>query len=358
MKYKICLRSHVSEGKIIFNGKETKLSLNDYFYESAPNSIEPELIVSVKGMPPGIKKGIEIIFFELNGRNLLQIGHLSLKDFCFFQMHNNPYVDNRKIVEKNIVFNGDLFFLLNSDKVFWFPFHYSEEPGGFVYNNNYTSCVNDDGCYFGEKHRHKDIWSNKPFADISFGDARKIALGSSVTFGTGVSKSMIWSTLLGCKNLSVAGGGVDSIYYNLNTLLSKNSNVETAIILFPSLDRRLATFVRDGMHFRIPIGINDLELANYYWADKSYMSSLQQKVQREMVLDTQYNHSIEYLAKIAKLPIKIYVSSTFKETYEILPKYFDRILPFFERIDEGNDNPPHPGPLSHSKWASAVEKIL
>lgn len=360
MKIKIVLRSHLSKGQIIINGTRESLSMTDYLCEFDPDGPDSGIIASVSGMPPGIKKGIELVCFDLNGRNLFDIPHLSLKDFCVFRMKDNPYVSNETIAERNIVFNGDLVLSLDREKVFWFPFHYSERPDGFVYGNNQTSCENDDGCYHGEKKEHLDTWSNLPFHGIDLSRSTKVAVGCSVTYGTGVSKSHVWPTLLGFTNMGVPAVGIDAIYYNLETLLNTGTSPEQVIILFPSLERRLARFERDGMHFRIPIVIHGGQSArenNFFWADQNQLQGMADRTRQEAISDTENLYSKGFMDKIARLPISVAVSSWSKDTYQILPHYFERVLPFFEVLDDANDDPPHPGPLSHRKWAEKIQKL-
>ena len=363
MKIEVVLRSRVNNGKIMIDGSFRPLSKNEYYLKFESTNLEKMVFASFSDMPPGIKDGIEIVSFKADGRELLEIQHLGLEDFCVFHMKNNAHVVNETIAERNIVFNGDLVCSINLEKVLWFPFHYSDEPMGFVYSNNATSCDNDDGCYHGEPKEHLDIWSNLPFHGKDLTKAKKVAFGCSITYGTGVPKSQTWPALLGYDNLGVGGIGVDGIYYNLKTLLEKQAVPEQVIIMFPELPRRLATFKKDGMYFRVPIlpaeiSSIDYMKKNYFWADQDLLTGIGNTTLREIVADTENKYPKGFMSKISELPISVAVSSYSEETYEILPDYFERVLPFFERLDDANDPiEPHPGPLSHRKWAEKVQKL-
>jgi hypothetical protein len=363
MKIEIVLRSHVDKGQITINGLSQSLSVNDYHHQFESKTGRGTVIATLSDMPPGIRKGIELVSFKTDGRELMDIQHLKLEDFCVFEMRGNPHVTNETIAERNIVFNGDLVSSVNLDKVLWFPWHYSDEPTGFVYSNNHTACVNDDGCYHGEPMEHRDLWSNLPFHGKDLTRLTKVALGCSVTYGTGVSKSRTWPTLLGFANMGVPAAGIDAIYHNLETLLRQGASPEQVIILFPSLERRLATFQQDGLYFRIPVlatqfNSMDIMKKNYFWSRQDRNESLLDATLGEIVADTGSSYSKVYLEKISKLPLKISVSSWSRETYSILSKCFDHVLPFFEILDDANDHPPHPGPLSHQKWAEKVQELL
>ena len=363
MKIEIVLRSHVDTGQITINGLSQSLSVNDYHHQFESKTGRGTVIATLSDMPPGIQQGVELVSFKTDGRELMDIQHLKLEDFCVFEMRGNPYVTNETIAERNIVFNGDLVSSINLEKVLWFPWHYSHDKMGFVYGNNQTACDNDDGCYAGEQKEHLDIWSNLPFQGIDMGKVDKVALGCSVTHGTGVSKSRAWPTLLGFANMGVPAAGIDAIYHNLETLLGQGASPEQVIIVFPNLERRLATFHQDGLYFRIPVSATqnhsmDIMKKNYFWSGQDRTESLLDDTLREIVADTENSYSKVYLEKISKLPLKISVSSWSRETYSILPNYFDHVLPFFEILDDANDHPPHPGPLSHQKWAENVRSFL
>lgn len=359
MNIEVVLRSHLSTGMVTIDGLPQPLLAKNYHHKFASQDSEKIIIASFWDLPPGIKDGIEIVSFKADGRELLDIKHLKLEDFCVLHMKNNPYVSNETIAERNIVFNGDLVCSINPDKVLWFPYHFSDEPTGFVYVNHHTACENDDGCYHGEDKEHLDVWSNLPFPVIDLSKSNKVAVGCSVTYGTGVSKSRVWPALLGLENFGVQGAGVDAIYHNLAFLAEKRT-VDLAVLLLPNLERRLMTFEQNGYHFRVPVlAYQDQLLAkNYYWASKDELTNLQAECLRHIINDEENDHSRGYLEKISRLPFKILVSSWSKETYSILPKYFDHVLPFFECLDDANDTPPHPGPLSHRKWAEKVQDFL
>ena len=100
-------------------------------------------------------------------------------------------------------------------------------------------------------------------------------------------------------------------------------------------------------------GLGELYEQDHYWIDSKELKELEHENQKLIIQDKDNVYSKSFLEKISKLPCDIGVSSWSPETYEILPKYFKNILPFFEKIDLALDGR-HPGVKSHKNW---VEKI-
>jgi len=344
------IKSHVNKGDITIGEESHSLSKKIYEYEFT-SSGSKEKILSLKNLSPGLVEGVELISCEIDGFLLSDP-----EEFTSFQMLDNPHVDNRLIKEKNLVFNGDLEFEINQDKLYWFPNYYSANKIDFVYSNNLATCQGVEGCWEGEKLRHSSHYLNVPYhpdANPEVND--KFALGCSMTYGTAMDRSCNWPALTGYENFGVPGAGIDSIFYNALRLVEL-FKPKTMIIMFPDMSRRLLEFERGGHFFRVPLTISPPEGLydqDYYWLGCKKLKDLASQIQRQMVIDEKNDHSKFYLKKIAELSCDISVSSWSRKTYDILPNYFKNILPFFEELDKAQDHT-HYGPLSHKNW---VEKL-
>jgi hypothetical protein len=248
---------------------------------------------------------------------------------------------------------------IDKDKLYWFPTYYSKNKIDFVYFNNLATCQSVEGCWEGEKTGHLSRHLNVPYhPSVNPNVNDKFALGCSITYGTAMDRTRTWPALMGYENFGVSSAGIDSIFYNASRLVEL-FKPKTMIIMFPNMFRRLLEFERGGYFFRIPIAINPLGKLydqDYHWIGSKEIKDLVLKTQRQIVIDQNNDHSKHskhYLQKISDLSCDIRVSSWSRETYEILPDYFEKILPFFEKMDLALDNS-HYGPLSHQRW---VEKL-
>lgn len=354
----LVLKSHVVDGTLKNEDNDNKLSKQNFIFKFSLVKGEQKKVFSIEGLPIGIKDGVELISFKINDVDIMHLDHVEVKDFCKFIMKDNPYVNNEIINQTNLVFNGDFVVTLDTEKIFWFPYYFSSKKQDYVFNNNLISCQNNDGCFDGEKNPHLEQWLNLPFHPSVDTDNDSIALGCSITYGTGVPKEMIWPAIMNFSNYGVPGLGVDGIYFNLFSILELR-NVNQVIILFPTLERQLMFFEQDGYHFRIPMSPGHigegLLSRNYYWRNKGQLTEMQEQTLENIVKDKNNDYSLNYLEKISQLPCDIAVSSWSKKTYDVLPLYFDKVLPFFEKIDEANDCA-HPGPRSHKDWAEKIKR--
>jgi len=356
---RIKFTSHVDHGDIILGKVSERLRRKTYEHEFTA-SANTGKILSLRNLRPGLDRGIELISFEIDSFLLSNPG-----EFTSFQIIDNfrPYIGTRRLSkDKNLVFNGDLEFEIDQDKLCWFPYYYSASKIDFVYYNYLATCQGVEGCWPGEETEHTDQYLNVPWhPSVKPGANSKFALGCSMTHGTALDRNLVWPTLVGYDNFGVPGAGVDSIFYNAYRLVEL-FKPESIIIMFPDLSRRLLEFEKRGYFFRIPIIpttiSEDTELStflgiNNYWIDKQEIKNLIKQKWKQMLLDETNDHSKYYLQKIANLSCDIHVSSWNPETYEILPKYFKNVLPFFDKIDLALDKN-HYGPKSHKNW---VEKI-
>ena len=353
---KIKFTSHVDHGDIII-GKVAKSLLRKTYEHEFTASETKGRIFSLKNLSTGLDKGVELISFEIDGFTLPDP-----KEFTCFKMEGNPYVDNTILNEKEFLFNGELQFEIDEDRLNWFPYYYSEKKIDFVYHNNLATCLSEEGCWFGEKSDHTGEFLNVPWHPSVKPEVNdKFALGCSITYGTAIDRRQAWPQLVGYKNFGMPGAGVDSIFYNCHRLIEL-FKPESFVILFPDLSRRLLEFEKRGNFFRIPIistTNKDSVLpatpnGETYWIDKKEINILFEKKKEEMILDENNDYSKYYLGQIADLAGEIHVSSWSRETYEILPKYFKTVLPFFERLDLAKDEA-HPGPKSHKNWATQLK---
>jgi hypothetical protein len=342
--------SHVDHGDIILGKTSKSLSQKTYEHEFTA-SADTGKILSLRNLRPGLDRGIELISFEIDGFNLPEP-----KEFTRFKMLDNPYVENKIIKEKELFFNGELEFEINEDRLCWFPTYYSKNKIDFVYQNNLATCTGAEGCWGGEDVEHTKEYFNVPFdPSISPKQGDNFALGCSQTYGTSMDKARTWPALMGYRNFGVPAGGIDSIYYNAHRIIELYKP-GSMIIMFPTLTRRLIEFQKGDYFFRVPAHLNHLEEVfdrDYYWIKSDKLSQMLSAVIQEIVTDEENEYSKKFLQLISTLPCDISVSSWDQETYEILPNYFKKILPFFDRLDRASDST-HYGPKSHKNW---VEKL-
>jgi hypothetical protein len=353
---RIKLVSHLDHGKITMGEMSERLSQKTYEHRfTAPG--KKTKIFSLEELSPGLDKGVELISLEIDGFHVHEI-----EKFTQFEMIGNPYVENDRIKEKEFRFNGVFELDIDHSRLFWFPHYYSKRKIDFVYGNNLHTCTGVEGCWGGENLVHTEGLINAPFdRSVSPKQGDNFALGCSQTYGSAVDKNRTWPALIGYHNFGTPGAGVDSIFYNAYRIVEL-FKPKTMIIVFPSLSRRLLEFQRGDYFFRIPCSINDLwsgELyeKDHYWIDRKQLGEMLLNIEKQMVEDTDDQYSKNFLTRISDLPCDTYVSSWNHETYEILPKYFKNVLPFFDKIDLALDQKHH-GPLSHEKWAEKIKTTI
>ena len=343
--------SHVDHGDITVGQLSEGLQLKTYEHEFTASGTSGK-ILSLKNLKPGLNKGVELISFEVDGFNLPEP-----KEFTRFEMLDNPYVDNKIIEEKELFFNGELSYQIDEDRLRWFPTYYSKKKIDFVYPNNLATCTGIEGCWEGEDVEHTKEYLNVPFdPSMSPKQGDNFALGCSQTYGTAVDKNITWPALIGYRNFGFSGAGIDSIYYNASRIIEL-FNPSSLIIMFPTLSRRLLEFQKGEHFFRIPVSVNEFDKVygrDHYWIGSEELEKMLSNVQRRIVLDQYNDYSKHYLQKISALPCDIRVSSWNQETYEILPNYFQKVLPFFDKIDRALDGAHH-GPKSHKNWIEKLE---
>ena len=343
---KIKFISHVDHGDIILGGVSKSLSQKTYEHEFTASD-KTGIILSLRNLKPALNKGVELLSLEIDGFLLPDP-----KEFTHFKMLDNPYVDNKTIVEKELFFNGDLAYEIDEDRLHWFPTYYSKKKLDFVYHNNLATCTGVEGCWEGEDVQHTKEYLNVPFhPTMSPEQGGNFALGCSQTYGTSLDKSRTWPALIGYMNFGMPASGIDSIYYNANRIVEL-FKPKSMIIMFSTLTRRLLEFQKGEYFFRVPVSVNvfdEMYYHDYYWIDAKELKKITSNIQRQIVLDQDNDYPKHFLQKISALPCDIRVSSWDQETYDILPNYFKKVLPFFEKVDLALDGEHH-GPKSHKNW--------
>jgi hypothetical protein len=361
MKLSLFCKNLISQGKI----NEQSLKVGKYKFDYDVELDKTFTLFTLKNLKPGLSQGFIIEKILFDG---FEINHW--KDFLSFNMIDNPYVKNILLDRENdLRFNGEMKILLDSKKVFWNFWYSSKKKIGWIFNQNFHGCKNEDGCYVGEKNPHEENFLYLPYDKNIFYEKNKqteyLILGCSITYGAGIEKNKIWPNKINKKNinLSCSSFGVDSIYITLKNALQEFT-FDKVIILFPDLNRRLLRIKNYETIYSIPLTIrheinSPAFLNNYYGITKKNLSLGIDKTKRKMCNDIDNIYSKKIMKKISNIfnVDKIFVSSWNRETYQLLPKYFKNILPFFDRIDLANDND-HPGAKSHEKWAISINNLI
>ena len=356
-KCKLVFENNLDHGDIWIDNQWNKISkLKNKEISFTVKGNQKNKVLALKNLDAGLSDGIKIISCQIDNYIVDDP-----KKFISFHMIGNPYVQNDIINEDFLLFNGELFFQINHEELFWLPHYYSDKEIDFVFTNNVHTCTNDDGCFYGESNYHTQGFYNLPYLRKYFNEkfsTKNIALGCSMTYGTGLKKSLAWPHLMGIDNFGVAGLGIDGIFYNAISLIEK-FKPNKMVILFPNMSRRLLKIKSGNFYFRIPQSINvavDSQYdRDYYLLSQKLFKEKREILLEKMVNDVDYLYSKEYLEKISNLPVDIAVSSWDKETYKQLPAFFKKILPFFEKIDIANDKE-HYGPESHGSWVKKIKQ--
>lgn len=354
---RIELQSHINHGEIVLGDSIHQLEERKYQHDfTSPG--DGDKIISLRGLPPGLDRGIEILSIEIDGSFLPY--HL-IPMFLPFVMEGNLYVANQKINEKEIMFNGVFTFMVDRDRLMYFPWYYSKKEIDFIYLNRLATCTNSFGCWEAEENTHEDEWSNVPYdPSLNCNHGDNFAIGCSVTYGTAVEKNLTWPSLLGYHNFGQPGIGIDSIYHIASQIV-KQWSPRKIIILFPELTRRLIKFKKGDYYFRFPCTIDgpvnpkvSSGTSDFYYLKAKELDRMFEQIKKEMILDEENTYSRHHLRLLAELPCEIHVSSWHESTYKILPEFFDNVLPLFERYGMTIDGQ-HPDAESHKKWVENIK---
>ena len=291
-----------------------------------------------------------------------------------FDMADNAFVENKVIPETDVIsFNGalNLETKKNRDRFTWFPITYSRNRTDMVYRNTILNCQSQYGCFAGLDCQHDPLWKRYELRGEEYDF---IALGCSVTAGTGIEKHRSWPALLGdtTLNLGVPGGGCDTMLNNIKCLIDKKIRFKKAILLFPSEGRRLFRLKRHGYSFNLPmlapIETNqpmDVGKFNIFF-DKHELDDYSKQKSKELIINYDPKRDHRIIKRISKLlkdnGIEFYMSSWSKDTYEFLTDSIaeTNLLPMFN--EEGDDSRgidgSHPAENIHEKWVKSIEKQI
>ena len=328
-------------------------------------------IFSISGITQGKEQEISVESIQLNGRS-----YEDFHGFCSFNMINNKFVKNGFLRNQNVIcFSGDFYFdCSNKNKIKYFSTYYSNKEDDFIFWNGFLDCENDLGCITGET-PHINSWSNVPYdiKKIKSKDVFDVAcFGCSITYGHGVSKKQIWSSLvkdqhsegLSIINLGLSAGGIDSIYNNLKNSI-REFHLKKIIFLLPNLERRFLKMSSHGYFFKIPITVNtniNAILPNIWFSDDHLREEIR-KIEQLIVLDKKNEYSKNILMMMMDLlrdeKINYLMSSWDNNCYKFLEDSIekDNLLTYFNRIDFAIDGF-HPGPNSHSHWVNENKEKL
>lgn len=325
--------------------------------------------LEVSGFKADPTSYVKIDKFEINGYDVN-----NFRSLLSFDVKNNAFVENKTIPELDIIsFNGvlNLETKKNRDQFLWFPMTYSKERTSIVYRNSILNCQSPYGCFAGLDCHHDPLWKKYELSDKEY---NFIALGCSVTAGTGIQKHRSWPALLGngTLNLGVPGGGCDTMLNNIKSVIDKKIRFKKVLMLFPSEGRRLYRLKKHGLTFNLPmlapIETNqpmDVGKFNIFF-DKDELYDYSNKKSKELIVkyDPKRDHKI--IKRILKLlkdnDIEFYMSSWSKDTYEFLKNFVDRgnLLPMFNEEDDdsrGIDGS-HPAESIHEKWVKSIENQI
>jgi len=319
-------------------------------------------LIKFTGFRPDPSPQIYIKKLRINGYEVHDF-----KGLLTFQMVGNTLAENKKIDQVDVVnFNGVLSLETqkNKDRMTWFPFTYSKKRTGVVYKNGILNCLSRYGCVGGSDCRHHPPWQKFIIKRKSYD---MVAMGCSITAGTGIEKDRTWPRLLDktfgtqTLNLGVPGSGTDQILNNVKYLIEQNIQFKKLIILFPVFGRRLYRIRRHDMNFNM-IDVRDILDMNIFF-QKDELDQYFKERSKDRV--TRYNPRRDQLIirRIINIlesnGIDYHVSSWSRDTFDFLEQMVDQknLLPMFNKEEDtavGIDGS-HPAESIHEKWAKSIE---
>jgi hypothetical protein len=304
-----------------------------------------------------------------------------LYKFFSFDMKDNLYVENKNILETELIdFNGvlNLEIQKNIDQFLWFPYTFSTERNSMVLRNSILGCQSEYGCFGPELGCvHKDPWQRFNFdkyVDKDYYDY--IALGCSVTAGSGILKKLSWPSLLedggekNVLNLGVPGGGCDAVLLNVKEIIKKKVNFKKIVILLPGKGRQVFNIRKNGYFFNLILGHSSpVEIIpegkfNIYF-DKEELEEIVRINKRKLVLNS-YKRDDKIIKRLIRYlnenNIDFYISSYKVNSYRTLESCVEgkNLLPMFNKEDnqsKGKDGV-HPSEKIHEKWVNSIKKQI
>jgi len=259
----------------------------------------------------------------------------------------------------------------------WFPYSVSHSQKDFVIQNGVHLRCPDWKCDESCQQDNPKYWENFSVDDIlsETPETPEIGcFGCSFTFGSFLQVVDTWPYLLGKQlgkrigNFGVPGGGADACLVNLQAAHKKFA-IKTAIVLLPSLQRKLLEFEINGLFFQMPIGPHsdwpyDKNISKSYFDKKTILEKIQ-NIKKDLTTDKDQIYSKKKILALinycAKNSIKLFVSSWDDETYNFIKTIDVQTLPYYnmassiERAGDGN----HPCRAQNAIWVSKIySKIL
>jgi len=289
-----------------------------------------------------------------------------------FDMKDNAYVNNETYHGLDqINFNGVLNINIerHRDRLQWFPITYSSNRQDIVFRNDILNCLSEFGCW-GENCIHDPPW--KRFILDVDQEFDYVALGCSITAGSGIRKKNSWPSILSDNeknkvlNLGVPGGGCDSILVNVRNLLDNKIKFKKMIILLPEMGRKLLRVKKHGFYFNLSLqpGARWLyqERFNLFF-DKSEIKEILDKEVRKLVLSDFNKRDRRIISRLISYleskDVDFSISSWSNEVYDVLKSCTDKknLLPKFNEENDrstGEDGS-HPAEHIHEKWVRSIK---
>ena len=376
---RLTLVPHLKDKKIQIDYQDQTVIVDKVDTEIVVNLNFDDLVDSIKilqvsGFEPDPDCNIEITDVSINGYAVK-----NFYDLMTFDMKDNPYVENESINQVAMLdFNGTLNLEIkkNIKRFRWFQFVFSKNRHGMIYKNDILGCTSQHGCWGKNGGCHHDdpwqLFDLDRFADKDHYDT--VALGCSLTAGTGILKDQCWPSLLKSKghevlNLGLPGGGIDSIFINTINIIKSGTKFDQLIILLPNMTRQLVRVPKHGMTFNFFTNPQSREdLGNHFniYFSKDELNALVEKHMKNLVMSDYVRRNKKLIYRLIhyleSTGVQFKISSWSDETYEILDSFVSpgNLLPKF---NEGKDEATgidgsHPSEKIHQKWVNDIISML
>lgn len=374
---KLTLNAHLEDQRVRLDYQNKNILLEKtneqdvYLVVSYREDIDRIKLIDFSQFRPASSPHIQIKAMTINGYLVKDFYHL-----LSFDMRNNRYVENKKIEQPQVIdFNGTLYLELgsNRDRFTWFPITFSKDKNEFVFRNETLGCTNEVGCW-DNKCIHDPPWQKFNFEQyVSCDHYDYIALGCSITAGTGIVKKQSWPSLLeqngkSVLNFGVSGGGCDQIFLNVKELIRRKIKFSKMILLLPNLERRLLRIPKHGHFFNQIIysssTINN-EHFNIYFKCKELID-INKIALKKLVMSDHYKRTKNIIKRLLFLlyenSFNFYISSWSNDTYDILRSCVSKhnLLPKFNEDGDSSKGVDgrHPSEKIHKKWFDIIKRQI